>query len=160
MSIGTPSITKSPDFRALVYPFFLSLIAAGCSDPAASRPAGSGTGAPSSKTIQLIIDYGDGVQKRFTSIAWSDSMTVLDALQSADEHPRGIELEIRGSGEVALVTRIDDLENGRSEPPAYWTYEVNEKKADRSAGAYELQAGDVVKWRYGVYNPEEATADK
>ena len=87
-------------------------------------------------------------------------MTVLDALRLADEHPRGIELEIRGSGERALVTRIDDLENGSSEPPAYWTYEVNEKKADRSAGAYELQAGDVVKWRYGVYNPQEATADK
>jgi hypothetical protein len=114
----------------------------------------------SNKKIELTIDYGDEMQKRFTSINWSESMTVLDALRSADEHPRGIELEVRGSGEMALVTRIDDLENGGGDPPAYWTYEVNGKKADRSAGAYQLKSGDVVNWRFGVYNPQGADDDK
>ena len=98
------------------------------------------------RTVQLTVDYGDGVQKTFSSLAWKEKQTVFDALQQAARHPRGIKLAHQGSGERLFVTAIDDVKNegvGRN-----WTYLVNGKLADRSAGVFELQAGDAVLWRF------------
>ncbi len=104
---------------------------------------------PSRKTtVELTIDYGDGVQKRFPAILFRAGMTVLDALQDAQKHPRGIRFEHRGSGETAFVSKIDDLANeGRGRN---WTYGVNDKKADRSCGVFSLTAGDRVVWKFGT----------
>ena len=107
--------------------------------PAAAKP----------KTVKLIFDYGDGVQKHFTAIKWRDEMTALEALQAAAKHPRGIKFESKGRGATALVTKIDDLENragGKN-----WLYRVNDKLADRSCGVFQLKAGDTVLWRYETY---------
>ena len=101
------------------------------------------------KTVKLTIDYGDGVQKVFVALPWKEKMTVLAALQAAEKHPRGIKLTHQGSGERVLVTAIDDLKNeGRGRN---WIYEVNGKLADKSAGVYELLAGDSVLWRFATY---------
>ena len=101
------------------------------------------------KTVTLIVDYGDGVQKHFTAIAWREKMTVLDALQAAAKHPRGIKFESKGRGATVLVTKIDDLNNQAT--GNNWLYRVNEKLADRSCGVFRLEAGDTVLWRYEKY---------
>jgi hypothetical protein len=101
---------------------------------------------PPAKAVTLIIDYGDGVQKHFTAIAWKEGMTVLDAMKAASEHPRGIALEYRGRGATSLLLRIDDLKNegdGRN-----WVYRVNGKLADRGVGVYRLRSGDAILWRF------------
>ena len=105
---------------------------------------------PRPKTVQLTVDYGDGVQKRFTSILWKEKMTILDALDAAAGHPRGIRFEYRASGSIALLTSIDDLKNqgGRG---SNWIYWVNEELGDRSFAIQELSAGDHVLWKYGTY---------
>jgi hypothetical protein len=59
----------------------------------------------------------------------------------------GIKFVHQGTGERILITAIDDLKNeGRG---SNWLYEVNGKLADKSAGIYELSAGDAVLWRFG-----------
>ena len=101
------------------------------------------------KTVKLTIDYGDGVQKVFSELAWKEGLTVFAALGQAAEHPRGIKLTHQGQGATTLVTAIDDLKNeGRGRN---WVYDVNGKLADRGCGVWELQAGDAVLWRFGGY---------
>ena len=97
-------------------------------------------------TIELTIDYGDGVQKRFPRLPHRAGMTVLDALLDAQKLPRGIRFEHRGGGETAFVSKIDDLTNeGRGKN---WTYRVNDKRADRGCGVYPLVALDRVLWKF------------
>ncbi len=116
--------------------------AATAQDAGAATPA-----APAAKAaVELVIDFGDGVEKRFSRLAHRPGITVLDALQLAASHPRGVRFEHRGKGETAFVTRIDDLSNeGRGRN---WTYRVNGQRADRSAGVWILSAGDKVVWTF------------
>jgi hypothetical protein len=103
--------------------------------------------ADSDATVRLTIDYGDGVQKVFAGIAWQEGQTVLAALESAAKHPRGIKFEHRGTGATAFVTSIDGQKNegaGRN-----WLYEVNGNPANKSCGAWTLEAGDQVLWKFG-----------
>lgn len=101
------------------------------------------------KTVTVVIDYNDGVQKRFTAITWTAKMTVFDAMQMAARHPRGIKFKHKGNGATALLTKIDNLENeGRGRN---WLYRVNGKLADRSFGVFQLAAGDTVLWKFDKY---------
>lgn len=97
-------------------------------------------------TVRVVIDYGDGVEKHFTTLAFRGEMTVLDAMKAAQEHPRGIKFQHRGSGATAFLTQIDDAKNegaGRN-----WVYRVNGELGDRSFALYELKAGDAVLWKF------------
>ncbi len=101
------------------------------------------------KVVPLVIDYGDGVQKHFTQIAWRDAMTVLDLLSAAQEHPRGIRFKHRGAGATAFLVRIDDQENEGGN--RNWVYRVNGKFADQSFAVFTLKPGDTVLWKFGEY---------
>jgi hypothetical protein len=101
------------------------------------------------KNVALTVDYGDGVQKRFTEIAWKDGMTIADLLEAAAKHPRGIKYVKRGEGATAFLTQIDDLKNGAMDK--YWIYEVNGKRGDRSYALVKLKAGDAVLWSFDTY---------
>ena len=102
-----------------------------------------------SKPVTLVIDYGDGVQKHFTAIAWKQGLTVLDALRTAQAHPRGIRCEYTGSGATALLTKIDDVANeGRGRN---WMYRVNGKLAEVGFGVRQLDPGDSILWKFEVY---------
>ncbi len=102
-----------------------------------------------SKAVQVVIDYNDGVEKHFKAIKWKSEMTVLDAMNAAKEHPRGISFEYKGRGATALLTKIDDRGNqGRG---LNWLYKVNDKPGDRSIGIFELKAGDTVLWKFDKY---------
>jgi hypothetical protein len=104
---------------------------------------------PPRPQVQMIVDYGDGVQKHFTALAWRDGMTVLDALELAQQHARGIRFAYRGQDATAFLTRIDDLENeGRG---SNWVYRVNGEMADRSFAIFPLKAGDAILWKFGDY---------
>ena len=99
-------------------------------------------------SVRLTIDYGDGVHKTFPALPWKVNMTVFDALQAAEKHPRGIKVGFQGSGETTFITTIDDAENeganGRN-----WRYTVNDQPARYSAGVMELKSGDAVVWCFG-----------
>lgn len=102
-------------------------------------------------TVQLIVDYGDGVLKQFPRLSWQEKQTVLDTLALAVKHPRGIKVATQGKGELTLVLAIDDLKNeGRGKN---WVYRVNGKLADRSCGVFEVQAGDAIEWKFSGEMP-------
>jgi uncharacterized protein DUF4430 len=114
--------------------------------------AASPTTQPAARTVQLVLDYGDGVQKRFAAIPWRENMTVLDVLMAAKAHPRGITFIYRGSGETAILTKLDDLENqGGIADAKNWIFYVNDRLADKSFGAYVVQPGDAILWKFGIY---------
>lgn len=105
---------------------------------------------PAAKSrVTLTIDYGDGVQKQFTRIAWQPEMTILDALKAASRHRRGIRFKYRSSGSTAFLTQIDELTNEGQKNN--WIYRVNGKLGDRSFAIYQLKAADAILWRFGRY---------
>lgn len=98
--------------------------------------------------VLLIIDYGDGVQKHFNRLTWTEEMTVLDLMRDAQRHRRGITFAQRGRGPTAFLTRIDDLENeGRGRN---WTYRINDRLADRSFAVQTVEPKDRIAWRFGT----------
>ena len=104
------------------------------------------------KTIRLVIDYGDGVEKHFTALRWSEGMTALDAMNRAKASPHGITFKYSGKGASAFLSKIDDLENeGGGANGKNWIYRVNDKLATKGLGIYKLKPSDVVKWRFEAF---------
>jgi hypothetical protein len=104
------------------------------------------------QTIQLVIDYGDGAQKRFSAIPCRDGMAVLDVLQFARQSPHGITFVVRGSGEAALLTKLDDVANEEGAAGARnWLFYVNDHLADKSLGAATVKSGDTILWKFERY---------
>jgi Domain of unknown function (DUF4430) len=102
--------------------------------------------------VELVIDYGDGAEKRFAAIAWREGMTVLEVLEAAKAHPHGIAFSVRGTGEQALLTKIDDLENQKGAAGAKnWIFYVNDHLADKSLGATIVEPGDLILWKFERY---------
>src|SRR5260370_42667911 len=91
----------------------------GCRERPSPKPASAP--ATAAQTVELTIDYGDGGQKGLPAIAWHQEMTVLDVLEGARANQHGITFTQRGSGETALVTKIDDIANqGGAEGAKNW----------------------------------------
>ena len=104
---------------------------------------------PPKATVSMVIDYDDGVEKHFRQLAWKPGMTVLDVLQAAKQHPRGIQFVHRGDGDTAFLTQIDDLKNeggGRN-----WIFSINGKLGQRSFAATEVKPSDRVLWKFTQY---------
>ena len=104
---------------------------------------------PAKATVAMVIDYDDGVEKHFRQLAWKPGMTVLDVLQAAKQHPRGIQFVHRGAGDTAFLTQIDDLKNegsGRN-----WIFLINGKLGQRSFAVTEVKASDRVLWKFTRY---------
>lgn len=104
---------------------------------------------PAEKIVVLTIDFGDGMQKRFTQLPWSDKLTVLGALELAAKHPRGVKFTHRGVGETAFVDSIDGL---KTDPQGKaWIYSVNDRSGEKSAGIATLAPGDAILWKFDLY---------
>jgi len=118
----------------------------GATAAAAKSPASA------TKTVELVIDYGDGVQRHFTDIGWRQSMTVLDVLKAAQQHSHGISFSAHGSSDTAMVTKIDDETNQRGATGAKnWIFRINGRLGDESCGIAEVRPGDTVLWKFGPY---------
>src|SRR4051812_27613233 len=117
-------MSNHPYFRRDWLAAFVLAAACLCSQSVADEP---------SRTAGLTIDYGDGVQKTFTSLPWKEKMTVFDLLKAAEKSPRGIKVAHTGSGETFFITAIDDLSN-EGAGGNNWRYTVNGNPALSSAG--------------------------
>src|SRR5260370_26456942 len=58
-----------------------------------------------SAIVRLVIDYGDGVTKTITALAWVKGSTVLDVMNAAKSRPHGISFSYSGSGGGWFLTR-------------------------------------------------------
>jgi hypothetical protein len=117
--------------------------------PSEVRDAPSPPASPKTKQVRLAVDYGDGVKKEFYAIPWRQEMTILDAMEFAQKHPRGIKFRMRGRTATAFLTTIDDVSN-QGGGAANWTYRVNGQLGDRSFAVYQLGPEDAVVWRFGT----------
>ena len=103
------------------------------------------------KSVEMVIDYGDGVQLRFTALPWHEKMTGLDAVTAASAHPHGVKLVWRGAGSTAFVTQIGDAKNeGGGKESRNWLFSLNDKESEVGIGDATLRAGDVILWRFGL----------
>jgi len=110
---------------------------------------GKTAGAGAENTVRLIVDYGDGVAKTVANLSWSKGITVLDTMKEAATRPHGISFSAAGSGDGAMLVKIDDVANGGAGAgKKNWQYWVNGQYGDRSFAIFELQAQDTVVWRY------------
>lgn len=117
-----------------------------------SQAGGPPVGAKVAQTVQLVIDYGDGIQKTFGRIPWKEGMTVKDMMDVAKSGGHGIQYQFTGSGDTTFLTRIDDVKNeGGGATARNWVYSVDGKPADRSFGVYKVNAGADVVWKFDVY---------
>lgn len=111
---------------------------------------------PTIQTARLVIDYGDGVERHYTRQPWQKGATVFDLLEAARQHPRSIDIQYRdyGSSIGRMVTRIDDLANqGGGQESRNWVYLVNDVRATSACDKREIQAGDVVVWKFDLWKP-------
>jgi hypothetical protein len=117
----------------------------------ATGPAIVSATAAEENTVRLTVDYGDGVAKTISDLAWSKGNTVLDAMKAATSRPHGISFSYTGSGASAALTKIEDAQNqGGGAGKKNWQYWVNGAYGDRSFAAFELQAQDQVLWRFAT----------
>jgi len=113
-----------------------------------ARPA---LGENATPTIRLTVDYGDGITKTISNLAWAKGDTILDAMKTATARPHGISFSYAGNGAATMLTRIDDVQNeGGGTRKKNWQYWVNDAYGDRSFATFELQAQDVVVWRFAT----------
>jgi hypothetical protein len=100
------------------------------------------------KTVSLVIQFGDGRERVFDSVAWHSGMTVDDLMSTTRELPGGITYRAEGDRDMKLLVSIGDAVNERG-GGRNWTYRVNDVPADCSLAVYELQPGDRVLWTFG-----------
>jgi len=137
----------------------LAVLTIGCGKPARqdSPPAKASSLAAEGKTVKLVIDYGDGVEKHFPSLAWREGLTVLEAMRLTSANARGLRFNTwnNATGDAAFVEQIDGFKNeGGAAHAKNWTFKINGKRGQVGAGVQALHEGDVVVWKFGVYEVE------
>lgn len=111
--------------------------------------AGPALAENATSTVRLTVDYGDGITKTIGNLAWAKGDTILDAMKTATARPHGISFSYTGNGTAAMLTRIDDVQNeGGGTGKKNWQYWVNDAYGDRSFAIFELQAQDMIVWRF------------
>lgn len=122
------------------------------------QKAAAAAAAPASTAISVLVDFGDGSQKRLADLSFTKDMTVLDAMKLAGTHPRPIVSEIKGVGDRAQLMSIDGQRDEGIEKgialARCWQYWVNTQYGMTSIGVAKLQAGDRVSWAYRPYESD------
>lgn len=112
---------------------------------------------PVGHNVYLIIDYGNGVQKRFTNIPWTQGMTAFDAMNAAQQGPLPITLDppkIGSDHATYFLKSIDGVANqGGGADKKNWQYWVNSTYADKGCGVWPLNPADVITWKFALYVP-------
>jgi hypothetical protein len=132
------------------------------SQPASTSSTPLGTkappAAPVTSDITLIIDFGDGTQRRFTDLKYTTEMTALDAMKLAASHARPLVFEFRGAGASSIITSIEGIKDegvgaGGATPATAraWQYWIGNAYGEVAAGAAVLKPGDRISWSYRPY---------
>jgi hypothetical protein len=106
------------------------------------------------QTVQMVVDYNNGVKKHFTAIAWRRGMTVLDALNQAKAFKPGLTYKVKGTGASTFLLSIDGVANESDLAQKNWLYWVNDGFGDRSIGVRELAVGDVIIFRFDTWKTD------
>ena len=123
-----------------------------------ARAEPRGAPAPVARQVTLVMDYGEGVEKRWKALPWIEEMTVEGALKHAAglEGPRALQIQASGQGERFFVKSLDGLANeGAGKNARNWIFFVNGEMGKASAGVAAVNAGDTIEWRYTSHDWSE-----
>lgn len=117
-------------------------------DDGEPAPPGDGGGepAPPAGTVTLSVEKPVKVGGHFfppASVEIAPGDTAFTVLLKT-----GLDVDYRGSGASLYVEAIEGLGEFDRGPESGWMYQVNGEFPMFSAGIYELNDGDVVRWRY------------
>lgn len=93
--------------------------------------------------VRQTIVYGDSVASLSAELTVPPRTSVLSVLQKT----QSVETKHYDFGD--LVESVDGRKNGTDQK--YWTFKVNGVDSPVGAGAYQLQAGDQIEWKFGIY---------
>jgi hypothetical protein len=106
------------------------------------------------QTIQLTVDYADGVQKRFM-LPFRPGMTVFDAMTAAKANPHGLSFDCDAKFPCSaapanrVLGNIDDVKNqGGGSAAKNWQLWVNGAYADKGFGSCGIKPDDRVLWKF------------
>ena len=101
--------------------------------------------------LRLKIVFGE--EKQVFEVESSEKLkTVSNLLKHVADTNESLKYESRGSGRTFFLTEINGQKNegagGRN-----WIYTVNGKLGNKSAGLFEIKAGDEIEWNFKRYRP-------
>ena len=111
--------------------------------PAAWTPAPRLTG----ETVSLTIDFGNGAERTFHALAWSEAMTLGDLMEQARDFRPGISFTQQGKGAMAMLTSLEGVAN-ETVDRRYWLYSVDGRHGETSFAVQPLEAGAAVLWEF------------
>jgi hypothetical protein len=95
--------------------------------------------------FSLIIDYGDK-RDAYENILFGSGETAFSATQELTNR-EGIGFNYENYGDMGMLV-VGIGGKGGGDTSAYWQYWVNGEYAQVGAGAYEIQDGDQIEWRF------------
>lgn len=123
----------------------------GKSDPSAAATPANPSLSPAAASVEIAVtvDFRDSQPALAGKVQLPAGATAFSALE-AFASQSGFSVESTGAGETKFVFAIREVVNFGAQGDN-WTYQVNGKLGDRSAGIYELRSGDKVSWIFGKY---------
>ncbi len=100
----------------------------------------SSIGVPSSSFL-MVIDYGDGHQRKFTGNS-NGSVSAWDSLQQAAAHSY-LKIDISKDFYPEMIDSWTNGKNGKN-----WKLYVNKKKISDSPINIKINGGDTVVWKF------------
>lgn len=97
--------------------------------------------------VRMSIKGDESIILADTDIEFKTGDTVLSALIKITREKK-IHMDFSGSKESAYIKGIDNLYEFDKGPNSGWKYTVNGVYPAYSAGDYELEKGDIIKWIY------------
>lgn len=107
------------------------------------------------RTVSLTIDYSNGSRKSFTTIPWTEGLTILEALEAAAAIAPGVAVEYASSRNGSVINLRLDAVAGEGEGD--WAVWVNQRPGPERLGtktsfgfdpgsrpANEVHAGDDI----------------
>jgi len=114
------------------------------------------------QTVQLTVDYSDGVQEQFV-LPLKTGMTVYDAMILAQANPHGLKFgcdqkyPCDGPRANRFLGYINDVRNqGGGASAKNWLLWVNNIFSDQGFGVCKIGAADKVLWKFDTFRNQKS----
>ena len=102
-----------------------------------------------SVSLKIVVD-DEKAEFEFTPL--DSTLSLADVMKKVAAAEKEFSFKSRGRGDTFFVTEINGQKNegarGRN-----WIFKVNGKLGNKSAGIFEIKAGDKVEWIFKTYRP-------
>ncbi|MEA1962720.1 MAG: DUF4430 domain-containing protein [Patescibacteria group bacterium] len=98
------------------------------------------------KEISVILKINNKQDERIFEHSIQEGKTAFDLMKEL-QNKDSIEFDYKESNVGVFVNSINNIENNVSDN-IFWMFYVNDEMANVGIGAYDLQNGDVIEWKY------------